>query len=144
MARHVAITRSPIKQRSIVAALRDRIVGGAVQPGGRLPTRDELCREFGVSRVTAHRAIEHLMRDGFAVPRGSRGTFVVDRPPHLSRYALVFASYPPDGPGWGRLAQTLMDEASAFGRRNDDDRRVSCFFDVRNTNDSEDFQSLVR
>jgi DNA-binding LacI/PurR family transcriptional regulator len=42
----------------------------------RLPTEVELAKQFGVSRLTAHKAVVRLQVEGLVVRRGKGGTFV--------------------------------------------------------------------
>lgn len=81
---------SRVSHSSILAAIRKQIVDGELRSGDRLPTRRLLHDRFGASPITIQRAMKRLMAEGFVVARGRLGTFVAARPPHLSRYALVF------------------------------------------------------
>lgn len=74
------------KQHQLVRTLRDRIIDGSYTSGERLPTRVELEASFGVGWFTVQQAFDVLRREGFVHTDGRRGTFVVDRPPHLHRY----------------------------------------------------------
>ncbi|SDM69895.1 GntR family transcriptional regulator [Actinacidiphila guanduensis] len=58
------------------AALRDRIAGGEVAAGARLPPERELCRLLGISRVTLRRALAALVEDGVLHPAQGRGWYV--------------------------------------------------------------------
>jgi len=81
--------RPAVKQAVVLETLRRRIADGVYAPGARLPTWAELEGELGVSTVTLHRAMAELRRDGFIEPRGSQGTFVVERPPCLRHFGIV-------------------------------------------------------
>jgi GntR family transcriptional regulator of arabinose operon len=62
----------------IKVKLVQQIEARALQPGDRLPSENELCRAFGVSRITAVRALTELARAGIVVRKQGLGTFVAD------------------------------------------------------------------
>jgi GntR family transcriptional regulator len=64
----------------VADALRTRIAGGGPAAAGALPSEAELGREFGVSRVTARRALELLRQEGLVTARKGSGWFVVTDP----------------------------------------------------------------
>jgi DNA-binding LacI/PurR family transcriptional regulator len=59
-------------------------------PGMKLPSREELSREFQVSLDTTQRAVEVLKRERFLFARRKAGTFVAEHPPHLYDFGIVF------------------------------------------------------
>lgn len=65
----------------IFVLLRNRIYGGALTPGDLVPGEMDLAREFGVSRITAKRALNDLADVGLVVRERGKGTRVVARPP---------------------------------------------------------------
>lgn len=62
-----------IKQH-LEAGIRERQWGR----GDRLPTEMELAEQFGVSRMTANKAVQELVADGVLVRHQGLGTFVAD------------------------------------------------------------------
>ena len=138
----MTLSKEPVRQDSIVTDIRDRIIHGALLPGARLPTRIELAEQFDTTVVTVQRALTRLSGDGFVTATRARGTFVADNPPHLSHYAMVFATHPVDRILWGNLWQLLANEAMSINRAGA--RKVTCYYDVDGHSDSEDFQKLLR
>jgi GntR family transcriptional regulator len=60
----------------VYVALRTWVRDGTYRPGAQVPTEAELCRMFGVSRITVRKALEDLVHEGWLVRRQGRGTFV--------------------------------------------------------------------
>ena len=60
--------------------IRDRVLGwiatGELQPHDRLLSERELVIKFGVSRMTVHRTIHDLVKEGILYTRVGKGTFV--------------------------------------------------------------------
>lgn len=82
------------KRDTILVHLRNRIVRGQHPIGSRLPTCAELAQSYDVNLKTMQAALGGLLRDGFIVTQGRRGTFVSHRPPHLFRFGLVLRESP--------------------------------------------------
>jgi GntR family transcriptional regulator len=57
-------------------ALRDTITF-ELAPGDRLPSESELCRHYGLSRVTVRQAITSLVDEGMLHRQQGRGTYVL-------------------------------------------------------------------
>jgi GntR family transcriptional regulator len=77
---HPIFGDSPIPRYVQLAdVLRQRIVRGHWQPGDRLPSLDELGKEFDVARVTVRQAVDVLARQGIVSPQQGRGTFVTEK-----------------------------------------------------------------
>jgi DNA-binding LacI/PurR family transcriptional regulator len=100
----------------IVNVLRGRIISGEYPRGGQMPTFDQMVGEFGLSRATVQLAIRHLREEGFVTSMDRRGLFVVENPPHLCRFGLVFPSAPGER-RWTRFAAALQAEALVLERQ---------------------------
>ncbi len=72
-------THIPTYQR-IKEVLRTEIENGQFQPHQRFVTQQEVCVRFGVSRITADRAINELVSDGLVYRRRGHGTYVYAQP----------------------------------------------------------------
>jgi len=64
----------------LVRALKEEIVSGVYPVGSQLPTEEELCERFSVSRYTVREALRRLREDNLVSSRQGAGTTVV--PPH--------------------------------------------------------------
>jgi len=60
--------------------LRDQILSGEVPHGTRIPTESELEAAFGISRITAKRALDELATEGLVERRRGKGTRVIHAP----------------------------------------------------------------
>jgi GntR family transcriptional regulator len=66
--------------RQLFLLLRQEIVSGRYRHGDRLPTQDELCRRFAVSRITVRRALADLQAEGLIRNEQGAGAFVTAPP----------------------------------------------------------------
>lgn len=68
----------------------EKIVSGALREGEKLPSENEICRAFEVSRPTVREALKRLHADGLVTTRHGSGTYVQKRPSgQLTRLAKV-------------------------------------------------------
>lgn len=56
--------------------LKDQITSGTHAEGDRLPSEAKICEKFGVSRITAKRAMDELAAEGLVTRSRGRGTIV--------------------------------------------------------------------
>lgn len=60
--------------------LVERIGAGEFAAGDTLPTEEQICAQYGVSRITVRRALDAMIASGLIVRRRGVGTFLADRP----------------------------------------------------------------
>jgi GntR family transcriptional regulator len=60
----------------IYPILREKIEKGDWPPGARIPSEDELCKTFDVSKATVRIAVSELDRQGYLRRRQGKGTFI--------------------------------------------------------------------
>lgn len=64
----------------VARTLRKEIVDGIYPVGSQLPTEQQLCERFAVSRYTIREALRRLREDNLIASRPRAGTLVVPRP----------------------------------------------------------------
>ena len=72
----VALMAGVPLHRQLFLVLHDEIARGAIPAGNPLPTEQELCDQFGVSRITVRRALADLADQGYITRRQGVGSFV--------------------------------------------------------------------
>ncbi|WP_420995724.1 GntR family transcriptional regulator [Cupriavidus sp. 30B13] len=68
-------SRQPVYLQ-LATIFRRHIESGEWRPGERIPSLEQLCREFGVARMTMHNALTLLDDEGLLTRERGRGTFV--------------------------------------------------------------------
>ncbi|EPJ45270.1 MAG: GntR family transcriptional regulator [Osedax symbiont Rs1] len=61
--------------------IEDKINAGEFTPGDRVPSENELCQQFSVSRMTARRALQSLNDEGLLIRTPGLGSFVAKHRP---------------------------------------------------------------
>ena len=83
-----------IKQKTVVTQvmeeIRNLIASGAYSPGDKIPTEEELARQFGIGRSSIREAIKIFNYLGILESRAALGTFVQDRS-RISSEALTWS-----------------------------------------------------
>ncbi len=83
----------------VASVLRMRIVSGLWSAGDKIPTLEELEREFEVARVTVRQAVDILREEGLLLARQGLGTFVCNKT--NDRHWVKLAS------NWSSLVESL-------------------------------------
>lgn len=78
-------TRAPDRAAPRYAAIKqsiaDAVRDGRLKPGARVASEAELVEQFGVSRMTANRALRELQAAGIIVRRAGVGSFIAEPRP---------------------------------------------------------------
>ena len=80
------------KYQEVIDWIQDQVGSGALKPGDRIPSENDLCEQFNISRQTARHAIGILVRDGILTAERGSGTYVTDervKSGERSRIAVV-------------------------------------------------------
>lgn len=64
----------------IYIQLKNQLLNGAWKPGEKLPSENQLCETFGVSRVTVRAALQQLQILGMVETKHGGGTYVLELP----------------------------------------------------------------
>lgn len=127
---------------AVLNEIRKRILEGKYAPGGQVPTRMELARDFNASSVTIQRAMDQLRREGFIEVQNRQATLVATHPPHLHHYALIFAHSPDrHRTVWSRFYQALVSETADIQRTHH--KQVEIHFGVEPHADNKGYRNLV-
>ncbi|MFC0693569.1 FadR/GntR family transcriptional regulator [Paraburkholderia humisilvae] len=73
-----SLRRSRNLTEEVVADLSERIRGGALRPGDKMPTESEIMNQLGVSRTVVREAISRLQAARLVQTRHGIGTFVLE------------------------------------------------------------------
>ena len=77
------------RYKAIEAFLLERIQSGVYPVNHQIPAEEQLARDFGVSRMTANKAIRDLVQQGYLLRQAGLGTFVTDRKAESSLHDVL-------------------------------------------------------
>ncbi|GAB3994133.1 GntR family transcriptional regulator [Glycomyces albus] len=108
-----------MQRQPLYAQIEDALaarIGDDLHPGDRLPTEDELIREFGVSRITVRHAVQNLVSRGLIVTEQGRGTFVARARIEQPLTALTGFVEDMEAVGLGASARLVTSEVRPLDR----------------------------
>ena len=80
---------TPPRYKVIEEFLLERIGNGDYPLHHQIPPEERLARDFSVSRMTANKAINNLVQQGYLVRQAGLGTFVTDRKSESSLHEVM-------------------------------------------------------
>ncbi|MCM3630892.1 GntR family transcriptional regulator [Paenibacillus glycanilyticus] len=106
---------STSKYAIVKQKLLDSIKSGHYQPGEQLPTEDELCKMYNVSRTTIRQALQQLELEGRINKIQGRGTFISTSKSEIVHHMLApIVSFSDHMEELGRRSETRILEASVI------------------------------
>lgn len=106
-----------VQHKNISKIIEDRIKNHIYPPLSRIPTQNELAKEFNTSRVTIKKAIDSLIVKGLLVSNRGSGTFVMSNPlvNELNFSGEIYSGLTATmGPEKGRISSTIIKFDSEF------------------------------
>ena len=84
-----------LKYFDLMEDLRGQILSGAIKPGEKLPSENQLSVQYHVSRQTVRKALQILQNEGYIYAEHGRGTFCSEMMRHTkqSRNIAVVTTY---------------------------------------------------
>jgi GntR family histidine utilization transcriptional repressor len=104
------VTPEPLYQK-VKRHILERIAASALVEGAQVPSENELTRELGVSRMTAHRALRELTAEGVLRRVQGAGTFVAASKPESALFEVRNIAEEIAARGGEHSAEVLQIEA---------------------------------
>lgn len=76
---------------AIVSEIKDKLLEGALKPGDKLPTENQLAEQFQVSRTPIREAMKILEAIGVIEIKRGEGMFITNRSSEFTLNALIFS-----------------------------------------------------
>jgi GntR family transcriptional regulator len=114
----------------IESLVRNWILNGQLQPGDKLPTEEDLVKQFGVSKITIRNALSNLERDGLIVRNRAKGTFVAESVPVKKKFVITNEVY------------NILEDADRYQVKNVDIKTVTVA-ETRNARTMREFFNLT-
>ncbi len=122
-------TGDPAAAEPLYAAIKthllDAIKSGELRAGDRVPSEADLVVQFGVSRMTANRALRELQADGVVVRRAGVGSFIAE--PQPIGHIIEIRNIAEEIRGRGHAYQAIVIESVAL----EADRRTAPLLNVK-------------
>ena len=108
--------RKTVKYRDLRDSMRRRILAGEFLSSRRLPGQFALAEEYGVSAITANRALDELELSGLIERRARSGSYVLRNPRFISELFVVSSGRFENEELWvGEYWKGISERAEAYG-----------------------------
>lgn len=82
VASRISLPRATARYLQVKQHILEKIAGGTLRAGERIPSENDLVRDLDVARMTANRALRELAAEGVLVRVAGVGTFVAEQRVH--------------------------------------------------------------
>ena len=89
-----------------------------ITPGERIPSERKLCEYLDISRMTVHKAVEHLVREGYLYREHGKGTFIAEK--RKENKISPFQSFTEEIEKKGLSSRTILKDITLI----DGDRKI--------------------
>ncbi len=94
------------KASSVAADLKSKIDAGVLLHGSRLSSTYQIAKNYGIAYPTAHKAIQHLAKEGYVYRKQGEGTFVSkNNSPKTKQAGIIMRT---EGHIFGEMAHHLL------------------------------------
>lgn len=93
----------------IKALIREQIESGQLKPGDQVPTEDEFCQRYGISRSPVRQAMKELVYEGVLIRRPGTGTFVSEKSSPQPAAAPLSIRLMGSDPRWSEFLAHVSD-----------------------------------
>jgi GntR family transcriptional regulator len=80
----------------IKQTIKSWIINREINPGGKIPSENELADMFKVTRLTVRQAISQLSQEGFLSSKRGEGTFVTNNKNLIDSFSIEFSGFMDD------------------------------------------------
>ncbi|MGO2083072.1 GntR family transcriptional regulator [Vagococcus sp.] len=98
----------------IASDLKFKINSGEWKVNEQLPTEENLCAIYDVSRITVRKAFDELVNEGYIYKKRAIGTFVANRQPERIEHKDKIRSFTQEMNDIGRAVKTLKASISVI------------------------------
>ena len=104
-----------VQHRRITEILKRRIMKGKYSTAEKMPSENELLKEFKVSKNTLLKALNALINQGYIIRRQGSGTFVAPSAAERKNMKIAVIAYHSDNPYYSKIIREIEDFAFQKG-----------------------------
>ena len=104
-----------VQHRRITEIIKRRIVKGKYNASHKMPSENELLKEFNVSKNTLLKALNALINQGYIIRKQGSGTFVAPSVEERRNKKIAVIAYHADNPYYSKIIRAVEDHAFLKG-----------------------------